>query len=171
MATTKKTILKHIRLYKKLEVVRKEATNEANKEKTKLKNALVAFLRDGKHAVGTALRVEDSLYTYGTSESSVIPPDAWLRMWEKGYITKEQFLEAISVAKGVANNLIGQDQVKHIEQVKKSSTADLRTEKVPYNSDKETKTQVVVPKLNIRNRRVKPVKLLPKLRRKIKLRG
>jgi len=171
MSTQLKNIIQHIKNYKKLENTRKEATNAANAAKTQLKNALVTFIREGKYPVGTALRVEDSLYTYGSSESTVIPADAWFNLYEDGTINKLQFLDAVSVAKGKANQIIGQDQVKHIEQITKNSAADLRTEKVPYNSDKDTRTAVVAPKLNMRNRRVKPIILVQKVRRKIKLRG
>lgn len=171
--STLKTITKRIDEYLNLDRSAKDAASKANKVKTKLKNEFVEFLRDNEYPVGTLLRVEDKEFSFAKTEAEVIPPEIWLQWYENKKITREQFLQALSIGKAEANRIIGQDQVKAIAKIVHGKNADLRVSTAKYNPDKNVRVEIKRPVIKIRTRR-RPYannKATSKLRRKIKLKG
>lgn len=167
-----KTLERRIERYNKLAEDARVASNKANQEKTKLKNEFTEFLRENEYPVGTQVRYEDKLFSYARTEAEVIPPEKWLEMFEKKKISREQFLDALSVGKTRANQIIGADQVKAIEQIVMGDKADLRIVKCKPDKD-AVKVEVIRPitKIRTRKRPYANIKQRSKIKRKIKLRG
>jgi hypothetical protein len=72
---------------------------------------------------------QGSLYMVDVTESEEIDAAKWLEMLEAGDISREQYLEAISVGKEAAKAIIGEDQVNTICQTIYGKKADVRVVK------------------------------------------
>lgn len=151
-----------IDLIRSYQVVKREADdtkNAANRKKTELKNEIVTYLRDQRLPAGTVILADGCEYSYSTTDSTVIDPEAWFRLFQAGRITERQFLEALSVGKAEAKKIIGADQVEAISVTEKGTTADVRIRvDEDYHSDKQEPV-VIAPEV-----KTKPV---PKVGRQI----
>jgi hypothetical protein len=140
-----KELLDTIRSFQVLKKDASEATNAANRKKTELKNIIVEYLRSNGLPAGTVILADGFEYSYATTESTYIDPEQWYRMFQSGRITEQEFLSALSVGKGEAKKIIGQDQVETLSITEKGVNADIRIRDDPdYHTDKQEPV-VMVP--------------------------
>lgn len=124
-----KKLLASIKKYMKMTGEAKEAGNAANRQKTVVKNDLVAFWQGKKLPAGTIIRVRDLELTYGPTDSEKFPIEKWLELYEQedGVIDREQFLSALTVNKDKAKKILGEDQVAAMSEKVTGTRSDIRT--------------------------------------------
>lgn len=108
-----------------LEVAR-EATNDANRQKTVVKNALLDVLKSGEHNVNSGVVVNGVVYRYVPNETEIIDPRTWHRLYMDKKISENQYFAALSVAMGEAKKAVGEDQIPDISTRTMTKSADLR---------------------------------------------
>lgn len=167
MDKDEKRIVDVARKYASLTKVNKDNLSALNKCKIALRDELVDYLRKNQLPVGSKVRVDNMLMSYGPTVSESIKPRAWLDLLYKGKITEDQFLSAISVGKGEASRIIGHDQVLHISANKIGSRSDIRLE-VDKNSHID-EFSVIQPRTIRLKRTANPDSNFLGVKRKIKI--
>lgn len=111
-----------------------------------LKKAAVSSLQKlfSECGVSTSakVRVDSTVYYYGTHSSDKIITEEWLKLYEDKLITREQFLAALSVSKTEANKSAGQDVILRITKTVVGTEFDIRSEK---SSNTEEGTELILP--------------------------
>lgn len=139
---TQEELVKRLRTYAEAEREKREATNASNRAKTQARHGFTGFFETTKAPTNTAIVIDGVKYWWGVVEGEEIDPAKWFAMYEDGHITKEQFLDCISVLKSEAKKAIGEDQVLTITNRTRGDKADVRTDDYP---DKPVGVHLLVP--------------------------
>lgn len=106
----------------------RRATNEANQKATILRKAVVDYLSTVKGAnVYDEIAInDDELVASRPTVSDVIDPREWVRMWQAGEISDNQFYESLDVSVTRARAAIGEDQLDDVRIQVLGDTTDIR---------------------------------------------
>ena len=116
----------------------KQAEKEIKAEVSDAKDAVVremlsTFEKEG-YAQDSTLYVDGVSYTYKATERAVIDPSLFLSLYEKGQISRETFVDCISVGKEKAESALGKVTVEPFTVIKEGEKADLRVGKADKKS-------------------------------------
>lgn len=167
---TPKAVLE-VRKWHKLKLIASEASNEANRQKTIAKNAIILHMQ-GEGLKPTAhLAVEGTDFHFGVTESQTITAEKWHELFKSGEITEAQYFRALSVGNEKAKLELGEDQfVTHAVKVT-GKKADIRITELADDSPYAKGVHVYEPKVKAKAKaKVKPTgKAKPRIRRKLRL--
>lgn len=106
----------------------KRATNEANQKATVLRKAVVEYLSTVKGAnVYDEIAInDDELVASRPTVTEVIDPREWVRMWQAGEISDNQFYESLDVSVTRVRQAIGDDQLGDVKIQVLGDTTDIR---------------------------------------------
>ena len=119
----------------KLDRLSKDASNAANRQKTKLRNAIKNHWTVNQLPIGSFIRAGGIEFRYEATESSIIDPEEVLSLFEKKEITREQFLSMMKVSATDAKKVLGGDQVADFTTTVIGDTVDIRTQSLPVENE------------------------------------
>ncbi len=129
MTTTENAFISAVKNFKKLAQAAKDATSEANKAKTSLKNSLIAYRKQNDIDPAATLQVDDEIYAYAPAIAEKINPKLWYDLLKRREISEEQFFDAISVSVTEAKTIVGEDRVIAMRETVIGKTYDVRITK------------------------------------------
>lgn len=88
-------------------------------------------------------------FDYNQTETEVIPPEDFLALYERGEITKEQFLKCISVGKANVDTHVGSDVTLKLSQTKIGKEFDVRVTELDIDAPREEVIVLPTPQVNI----------------------
>lgn len=112
----------------------RDATNEANRIKTELRNAIKAYWTEQQLPIGSFIRAGGMEFRYEANETTSLDSEAVLAMYEKKEITREQFLRMMTISKSEAKNVLGADMVADLETTSVGDKLDVRIETLPVEN-------------------------------------
>ena len=118
------------REFQVLDVEAKLLGNAAKRQGTSLANALKALMTTENMRPEDALQVDATAFRWDTAEADKIDPDAFVRMFEEGRITRAQLVESINVVKADAERIVGAHVLIPITKPTRGKEAGLRVERL-----------------------------------------
>ena len=100
-------LLAEIKYYRELDEQSRENSNAKNRAKTQVAKNFKALIADGKLARGDNVIIHDQAFSWDFARSVDINAEEFLALYEKKQISKEIFLQCISVTKGITEKLLG----------------------------------------------------------------
>lgn len=150
-------VVAELKEHTQLKELARQSTNDANRQKTTVKNAVKGYAQAEKFGPSDEIHIGDTAYKYDVAYSDKIDTDAFLKLFEEKKIDRPTFLQCIGIAKDKAKLLIGAHVLKDIIQENiPGKTFDIR--------ERELATPVKVPTVV---RATKPPAKGNKLRRDI----
>lgn len=136
----------------------KLATNALNRQETQLRNALVAIVNKEALTAEDEVRLGEVGYRYDYAVADKVPPEKLLEMLENEEITRQQFLDSITVQKADAERIIGSLIIGKLVEKVKGTKADVRRRKLENASEhtKEPKIIRVKPEQTVSSTTPKP---------------
>jgi hypothetical protein len=132
----------------------KEATNAANRGKTKLRNAVKGHWTENGIPVGSFIRSDGLEVRFEATESERIDAERVLQLYEDKKISRDQFLRMVSIGKAEAKNVLGGDLVLEYTVKEVGQKADIRVSQTPIEQIDEEFIEI---QRKERIRRRKPV--------------
>lgn len=102
-----------------------------------LRNAVKDHWTREQLPIGSFIHIAGMKVTYGANESSIINPDEVLKLFEAGEISRERFLQMLTIKSTEAKNALGADQVADFTVTVAGTKADIRMEKLPVEQADE----------------------------------
>lgn len=121
-----KKLVREFRKWTKLHDNTLETARIESEQKKLVNKLFISLIKEGKISAGDFIRVANEEYYYDFSFSEKISAEAWYKLFREGDIKKDQFFDAISVAKAKAEKTIGKDQTDKITENKTGDTLDIR---------------------------------------------
>lgn len=112
----------------------RDATNAANRIKTELRNAIKDYWQAEKLPIGSYIHAGGFEFRYEANETTELDAAVVLDMYEKGEISKEKFLQMISISRSEAKNILGADVVADLEVTTVGNKMDVRIESLPIEN-------------------------------------
>lgn len=106
----------------------RDKTNEANRIKTELRNAIKNYWTAQQLPIGSFIRAGGMEFRYEANETTTLDAEAVLKMYEAKEITREQYLRMVSISKSEAKNVLGADMVADLEVTTVGDKIDVRME-------------------------------------------
>ena len=105
----------------------REATNAGNRQNTTAKNAFKAFSLAEELSPETEIQIDATGYRYDVTHTERIDPDDFLKLFESKKISRETYLQCVSVQVAPATLLIGAHVLKKIKKQVDGKEWDIRT--------------------------------------------
>ena len=125
---------KSIKEYQEAKAMEKEAKAAMSDAKDNLTRDLLSMLEAQGYSQDSTLYVDGATYCYRTTERAVVDPSLFLTLYEQGKISREVFLDCISVGKEKAEAHLGKATVEPFISIKEGEKADLRVGKADKKS-------------------------------------
>jgi ribosomal protein S20 len=127
----------------------REATNEANRIKTELRNTVKAYWTEQQLPIGSFIRSEGMEIRYEANETTSLDAEAVFAMYEKKEITREQLLRMVFISRSEAKNVLGADMVADLEVTTVGDKLDIRIENLPVE---QAEDEYVAVQRNVRKK-------------------
>lgn len=95
---------------------------------------LLSTLEKEGYSQDSTLYVDGVSYTYKATERAVVDPSLFLSLYEEGKISRDVFVECITIGKEKAESSLGKATVEPFVTIKEGDTRDLRVGKVDKKS-------------------------------------
>lgn len=128
-----KKLKSEVREYVAVQRASKDAGNAANRQKTKLRNAIKAHWAENDLPIGSFVRCDGIDIKYEANESAKLPTEEILKMYEDEEITRDQLVRLLNVDRTQAKNILGGDVVADIEVKEVGKTVDIRVSETPID--------------------------------------
>lgn len=104
----------------------REIGNEANRQKTILRNTIKDFWIANKIPIGSYVHSGGKKYGYAAVSTTILDNDAVLALYDAQEISRDQFLRMLKVDRKQAQNVLGGDVVADMETTVVGDTVDVR---------------------------------------------
>lgn len=121
-------------LYAKLSRKAKDASNEANRQKTVLRNTVKNHWQKEQLPVGSYIHAGGLRIRFETNETSAINPERVLELYENEEISRDQLLNMMKIGVTEAKNILGGDQVADFTEKVPGTKMDIRLEELPVEN-------------------------------------
>lgn len=125
---------KSIKAYQEAKAMEKEAKVAMTEAKDGLTRELLNTLEAQGYAQDSTLYVDGVSYAFKATERAVIDPAAFLALYEQGKISREIFIDCITVGKEKAEANLGKATLEPFISIKQGDKADLRVGKADKQS-------------------------------------
>lgn len=95
---------------------------------------LLSTLEKEGYSQDSTLYVDGVSYTYKATERAVVDPSLFLSLYEEGKISRDVFVECITIGKEKAESSLGKATVEPFVTIKEGDKADLRVGKADKKS-------------------------------------
>lgn len=138
----------------KLQTEAREKTNEANRQKTKLKNAVKSHWIKESLPIGSYVRAAGHEFHYAGAVTTTYDTDAILDAYESEEITREQLLRIMKVDPKQLANVFGADQATDLTMTTVGDKMDIRVSSLDVEHEDD---EFVMVERNIQKKKKRSV--------------
>lgn len=121
--------------YVKMANEAREQTNAANRQKTKLKNAVKSHWLNERLPIGSYVRAAGHEFRYAGAVTTTYDTESILDAYENEEITREQFLRLMKVDPKQLANVFGADQAADLTMTTVGDTLDIRVSSLDVENE------------------------------------
>ena len=125
---------KAIANYQQAKQAEKDIKAEVNEAKDLVVREMLSTFEKEGYAQDATLYVDGASFAYKATERSVVDPSQFLTLYEEGKISREVFIDCITIGKEKAEAALGKATVEPYISVKAGEKADLRVGKADKKS-------------------------------------
>ena len=140
---------KAIANYQQAKQAEKDIKAEVNEAKVIVVREMLSTFEKEGYAQDSTLYVDGASFTYKATERAVVDPSLFLALYEEGKISRETFIDCITVGKEKAEFALGKATVEPFISIKQGEKADLRVGKVDKKSALAVGVSVVGTKTKV----------------------